>query len=277
MPYSQATTTTSPVKYCINYQDVLDASKRIKPLVHRTPVLTASSINTLCNNRQLFFKVEAMQRTGSFKFRGACNATLALTENHLKSKNQSLDKDCDGDGKDDSVGSNHISTTDELHVVAHSSGNHAAAVALAATEVTKQYLGKLKIKSTIVMPRNAPTVKVRGVKGFGGDIIFVDNTNEAREEMADTIVERDAATFIHPSENELVIAGQGTVCFEMVEQVKEMLHEDGENCALDVVIIPVGGGGLASGNTIALRGLLGDKVKVNFRKSIIFHIISIDL
>ena len=95
--------------------------------------------------------------------------------------------------------------------------------------------------------------------------------------MADTIVERDAATFIHPSENELVIAGQGTVCFEMVEQVKEMLHEDGENCALDVVIIPVGGGGLASGNTIALRGLLGDKVKVNFRKSIIFHIISIDL
>lgn len=236
------TSTSISSHHCISFQDVLDASERIKTIVHRTPVLSSASINSLCDNQNLFFKVEAMQRTGSFKFRGACNATLALVEKILANN-----------------GSHH----GEVHVVTHSSGNHAAAVALAADKVSKK-LGKdksLKIRATIVMPKNAPIIKVNGVKAFGGEIVMVENTNEAREEKADEIVEKEKATFIHPSENEYVIAGQGTVCLEMVEQVKEMLGET--SGVLDAVIIPVGGGGLASGNTIALRGLLGDKVKVN--------------
>jgi serine racemase len=249
-------------EHCITYNDVLTASKRIKSTIHKTPVLTSSSINALCDNRNLFFKVEAMQKTGSFKFRGACNATLALVESQ---------RDCAT-----------TSGCDVIHVVTHSSGNHAAAVALAANQASKGQQQNMKIKSTIVMPRNAPIIKVNGVKGFGGNIISVDNTNEAREEMADIIVKRDKATFIHPSENEYVIAGQGTVSLEMVDQVKDIIRnqtqtnmeleveggerrnnvDDASYCDLDAVIIPVGGGGLAAGNTIALRGLLGDKVKV---------------
>lgn len=256
---SPSMSTSVPNKHCISFNDVLQASKRIKSIVHQTPVLTSSSINTLCDNRQLFFKVEAMQRTGSFKFRGACNATLALLEDREKRRYNNIDDDNDND------------STGNIHIVTHSSGNHAAAVALAAHEVSKILRMKnqtrdqnaLKINATIVMPKNAPIIKVNGVKGFGGNIVFVDNTNEAREEMADEIVEKEGATFIHPSENEFVIAGQGTVCLEMVQQVKEML----QNCIdtkydLDAVIIPVGGGGLASGNTITLRGLLGNHVKV---------------
>jgi threonine dehydratase len=245
------TSASTSSHHCISFQDVLDASERIKSIVHHTPVLSSASINSLCDNRNLFFKVEAMQRTGSFKFRGACNATLALVEKMLANKD-----------------SHHH---DEIHVVTHSSGNHAAAVALAADKVSKK-LGKdnFKIRATIVMPKNAPRIKVNGVKAFGGEIVVVENTNEAREEKADEIVEKEKATFIHPSENEYVIAGQGTVCLEMVEQVKEMLSK--RSNTLDAVIIPVGGGGLASGNTIALRGLLGDNVKVNNNKILSFTI-----
>jgi len=150
----------------------------------------------------------------------------------------------------------------EVHVVTHSSGNHAAALALAAK------LGSAKtgqnIRSTIVMPDNAPTIKVNGVKGFGGDIVLVESTNEAREEMADQIVEEQDASFIHPSEDPRVIAGQGTVSVEFIEQMKEMTcHDSKINASIvDAIIIPVGGGGLAAGNTIALRGLLGNNVKI---------------
>ncbi len=253
----QQTSTSISSHHCISFQDVLDASERIKSIVHRTPVLSSASINSLCDDQNLFFKVEAMQRTGSFKFRGACNATVALVEKILANND-----------------SHHHG---EVHVVTHSSGNHAAALALAADKVSKK-LAKdnksLKIRATIVMPKNAPIIKVNGVKAFGGEIVMVENSNEAREEKADEIVEKEKAKFIHPSENEYVIAGQGTVCLEMVEQVQEILGET--NGTLDAVIIPVGGGGLASGNTIALRGLLGDKVKVNtlafyFVKLVKFH------
>lgn len=219
-----------------------------------------------------------MQRTGSFKFRGACNATLNEVECRMRSNDDDiLNNDAAEEGGEGIEGIEEC-----IHIVTHSSGNHAAAVALAAREVSafvlqqqqnqNHQLKNIKIKSTIVMPRNAPIIKVNGVKGFGGNIIAVDNTNEAREEMADIIVEKENATFIHPSENELVIAGQGTVCLEMVDQVREvMMSTSSEGSSgiggegrteLDAVIIPVGGGGLAAGNTISLRGLLGDKVKV---------------
>ncbi len=277
--------------HCISFQDVLAASKRIQSIVHKTPVLTSSSINALCDDRNLFFKVEAMQRTGSFKFRGACNATLHEVEKRCRGGNSgSNTSNSNTSNSNTSEKNSHgENNCERIHIVTHSSGNHAAAVALAASEVSKMLekegdqtnKNQTKIESTIVMPRNAPKIKVNGVKGFGGNIVAVDNTNEAREEMADVIVERENATFIHPSENELVIAGQGTVCLEMVEQVREILlkeycfdhsddddndHNDhnnvGLNTNLDAVIIPVGGGGLAAGNAISLRGLLGDKVKV---------------
>ena len=210
--------------YCISLEDVKEASVRIEGLAHRTPVLTSSSFDS--NGRRLFFKVEAMQRTGSFKFRGALNAVRA-----------------------------HVANTASLslRVVTHSSGNHAAALALAAKIASTE---QTSVTATIVMPHNAPDIKKAAVRGFGGNIVSVGNTNEARESEADRIVEETGGVFVHPSEDPLVIAGQGTISLELVAQVKALGYD------LDAIIIPVGGGGLASGNTIALRGLLGDKVKV---------------
>lgn len=283
--------------YCIALSDVESAAERIAGLASRTPVLTSTSIDLLCSSaaaadddessssnplavaptspanmqqqkqpqRSIFFKVEALQRTGSFKFRGALNATLALRARVLKQEAAAA-----ADGAPECK---------DINVVTHSSGNHAQAVALAAriaSDLDNQ--AKKKVNATICMPRNAPIVKRKAVAGFGGEIIMVDNTNEAREEMADRIVEERGAHFIHPSEDPKVIAGQGTATLEMVEQVQDILRERASkqgtcNAAsttppssfdkpLDAVIIPVGGGGLASGNTIALRGLFGNKVKI---------------
>ena len=228
--------------HCVVFQDVLDASIKIKDIARRTQVMTCSSIDQLSNNQRLFFKVEALQRTGSFKFRGALNAILSLMEDSA-----SASAPQSGNNGDTVV-----------HVVTHSSGNHAAAVALAARLASEKT--KRKVEATIVMPENAPLIKVNGVKGFGGNIVFVESTNEAREKMADYIVNQKGAEFIHPSEDKRVIAGQGTVCLEFVEQVREMVGFVGGD--LDAVIIPVGGGGLAAGNAVALRGLLGNHVKV---------------
>ena len=288
----------SSTPYCIGLSDVESAAERIAGLASRTPVLTSTSLDVLCSRsprsadhdedeeessavaassptttttqkeqqqRSIFFKVEALQRTGSFKFRGALNATLALRERVLK-QHQAESSATDGD------------ECKEINVVTHSSGNHAQAVALAASiasNIGNHGASGPKVNATICMPRNAPTVKRNAVAGFGGEIIMVDNTNEAREEMADRIVEERNAQFIHPSEDSKVIAGQGTATLEMVEQVREILRERASNNGanngalptsfdkpLDAVIIPVGGGGLASGNTIALRGLFGNNIKI---------------
>ena len=115
------------------------------------------------------------------------------------------------------------------------------------------------VAATIVMPNTAPIVKKNAVQDFGAEIVIVENTNDARKEEAERIVSSTGAVFIHPSENPKVIAGQGTVCLEFVEQVRELLNGEGD---LDAVVIPVGGGGLASGNCISLRGMLGDEVKI---------------
>jgi len=226
--------------HCVVFQDILDASTKIKDIARRTQVMTCSSLDQMSNNRRLFFKVEALQRTGSFKFRGALNAVLSLMEDSAPQSG------------------NHGSKPPVVHVVTHSSGNHAAAVALAARLASEKT--ERKVEATIVMPENAPLIKVNGVKGFGGNIVFVESTNEAREIMADNIVNQKGAHFIHPSEDKRVIAGQGTVCLEFIEQVREMVGFVGGD--LDAVIIPVGGGGLAAGNAVALRGLLGNHVKV---------------
>jgi len=221
-------------QHCIGLKDVEEAAERIEGIVHCTPVLTSSSLDRMCgSNRRLFFKVEALQRTGSFKFRGASNAVQSL------------------------VASQSSNTSSMIQVVTHSSGNHAQALALAAQMASSN---TMQVNATIVMPRNAPSIKQAAVRGYGAEVILVDNSNEAREEKADEIVLERGAAFIHPSEDPRVIAGQGTVCLELVRQVQAHLLTDQNN--LDAVIIPVGGGGLAAGNTISLRGLLGDRVKI---------------
>jgi serine racemase len=215
--------------YCITLEDVKTAAGRIEGVAHRTPVLTCSSLDRLAGGRHLFFKVEALQKTGSFKFRGALNAVK-----------EELEKRIDDDAT--------------LKVLTHSSGNHAQALALAA-----QLASTTPVTATIVMPSNTPNVKRNAVQDFGATIVMVPPTNQARQEKADEIRRSTGASFIHPSEDPRVIAGQGTVCWEMIQQVKELRHD---NTTLNVVIIPVGGGGLASGNIITLRALLGDTVKV---------------
>jgi len=197
--------------YCITVKDVEDAALRIKGIAHCTPVLQAATLNP--EGRELFFKTEALQKTGSFKFRGALNAVKSLMETN---------------------------TEKIVPVVTHSSGNHAQALALASKLSSTT---DIQVHATIVMPNTAPDVKVKAVRSYDGTIVMTEPTNEAREEEADRIVNETGASFIHPSENPRVIAGQGTVCLEFLQQTE----------GLDVVIIPVGGGGLASGNTICLR------------------------
>ena len=306
-------TTTDDNDHVIKFQDVLKASAKIQGIAYKTPVMTSTSLNELAGDRRLFFKVEALQRTGSFKFRGALNATLSLVDDLLDDENNDDTKTVDENedefnidedeytqlsrdyesqiGSVDTSRSNRSRRSDfrprtittdapekSLHIVTHSSGNHAAAVALAAELASdglyNGYDRDLDVRATIVMPKNAPDVKVAGVKGYGGEIVMVESTNEAREQMANYILKEKKAAFIHPSENPKVIAGQGTVCLEFVDQVKQILEnefedeedeeEEEEHNDLDVVIIPVGGGGLAAGNAIALRGLLGDYVRVSF-------------
>jgi serine racemase len=216
--------------YCITFNDVEEAARRIEGSAHLTPVLTSASMNRSApgGNRQFFFKNEAGQRTGSFKFRGALNAIRSILETQDPAPSH-------------------------LALATHSSGNHAQALALAAKLSSTD---QTKVHATIVMPQNTPMVKKNAVQDFGAEIVMVASTNEARAEETDRIVKETGAIYVHPSENPLVIAGQGTVCLEFVKQVRDMGHE------LDAVIIPVGGGGLGAGNTIALRALLGDKVKI---------------
>ncbi|MBN1109114.1 MAG: pyridoxal-phosphate dependent enzyme, partial [Bacteroidales bacterium] len=157
---------------------------------------------------ELFFKCENFQKVGAFKFRGATNAVLSLS----------------GEEK-------------ERGVVTHSSGNHAAALALAAR--------MNKVKAYIVMPETAPVVKKDAVAGYGAAISFCKPTLQAREEAADEIIGKTGATLIHPYDNFNVICGQGTAALELLE--------DTEN--IDVIVAPVGGGGLMSGTSTAARGI----------------------
>ncbi len=189
------------------YTDIEIAHKLIKPFIHKTPVLTSQSINQLmgCN---LFFKCENFQKVGAFKFRGATNAVLSLSEEEAMS----------------GVGT-------------HSSGNHAAALALAA---------KMRgINAHIVMPSNAPEIKKIAVAGYGAQITFCEPTLKAREETLQKITNELNLTIVHPYNNFNVICGQGTVALELLEEIK----------ALDVVICPVGGGGLLSGTAISTKAL----------------------
>jgi threonine dehydratase len=190
-----------------NLAVVRAAHDRIRPFVHRTPVLTCAAIDALAGAR-VYFKCENFQKAGAFKARGATNAVLSLPED---------------------VAARGVAT--------HSSGNHAAALALAA--------GRRGVPAYIVMPHTAPAVKRAAVEAYGGRITFCEPDQASREAAAAEVVRTTGATLVHPYNDERVIAGQGTAAVELLEDVPD----------LDAVLTPVGGGGLLSGTAIAVRGL----------------------
>jgi len=184
---------------------IQEAYALIRPYVNLTPVLTCASINQIAG-AQLFFKCENFQKVGAFKYRGATNAVLSLTpEQKLKG------------------------------VATHSSGNHAAALALAA---------KINgLTAHIVMPENAPEIKKKAVAEYGANITFCAPTLQARESTLKQVINQTGATLVHPYNQWEVICGQGTAAVELMQQSQ----------ALDVVITPVGGGGLLSGTASYLK------------------------
>lgn len=191
----------------MTFEDVRAARARIAGHVHRTPVLTSRQLDALTGAR-LFFKCELFQRVGAFKARGAFSRLTLLT-----------------------------AAERAAGVVAFSSGNHAQAVALAARE--------LSVVATIVMPRDAPAAKVAATRGYGARVLLYDRAEESREEIARRIVEEEGAVLVPPFDDDRVIAGQGTLGLELLEEVPE----------LEVVVTPCGGGGLLSGVAVAARGL----------------------
>jgi threonine dehydratase len=190
-----------------SFDDVRRAAERIRPWAHRTPVLTCAGLDRLAG-AQLHFKCENLQKVGAFKFRGATNAVFALSDEAAR-----------------------------RGVATHSSGNHAAALALAARN--------RGIAATIVMPRTAPAVKKAAVAGYGAEIVYCEPTLAAREATLAEVVARTGATVVHPYNDPMVIAGQGTAALELLEQVP----------GLEVVMTPVGGGGLTSGTALTVAAL----------------------
>ncbi|XP_042504183.1 serine racemase isoform X3 [Macadamia integrifolia] len=193
--------------YAADISSIKEAQVRINSFIHRTPVLSSESLNSLAG-RKLFFKCECLQKGGAFKFRGACNAIFSLEE-HQAAKG----------------------------IVTHSSGNHAAAVSLAA---------KLRgIPAYIVIPKNAPNCKVENVRRYGGQVIWSEPTMQSRESVAAKVLEETGAVLIHPFNDGRIISGQGTIALELLEQVPQ----------LDTVIVPISGGGLISGVALAAKAI----------------------
>jgi threonine dehydratase len=190
-----------------NLKDIKEAHTRIKPFIHRTPVLTCRAIDDLLGAR-VFFKCENLQKVGAFKIRGACNAVYSLDEK-----------------------------ASARGVATHSSGNHGAALALAA-----QWRG---IRAHVVMPENSSAVKLKAVAGYGAEIILCKPNQKAREKDLENVLQSTGAALIHPYNDHRVICGQGTAALELMEDVEE----------LDLVMTPVGGGGLLSGTAVAVKGL----------------------
>lgn len=185
--------------------DIKAAHQRIQPFIHRTPIMNSEAINQIAGC-EIYFKCENFQKVGAFKARGAANAVVKLTDKQKKNG-----------------------------VATHSSGNHAAALARAATVAG--------IKSYIVMPSNAPEIKKKAVKGYGGEIIECEPNLQARETTLQEVVDRTGATFIPPYDYMDVIEGQATCALEMWE----------EGIAFDTIMAPVGGGGLLGGTALTTK------------------------
>ena len=191
----------------MSFQGIEEAYNKIHRIVNKTPVLTSRTLNKLVN-ASVFLKCENFQRMGAFKFRGAYNTLSLLTPEERK-----------------------------RGVVTHSSGNHAQAVALAAS--------LLGIKATIVMPKGAPQIKINATKEYGASIVFCENTLESRTEETNKLIEEHNFILIHPFDNDNIINGAGTAAYELIKEIGD----------LDIVISPLGGGGLLSGTAIATKGL----------------------
>ena len=168
----------------ITKQNIEDAHKRIKPFIHKTPVLTSKTLDSI-SGAALFFKCENLQKIGAFKMRGGMNAVLSLSD----------EKRTKG-------------------IATHSSGNHAQAIALAAREVGT--------KAFIVMPNSSPQVKVDAVRGYGAEIFFCEPNQQAREQLLQEIVDKTGAEFIHPYNNYDVISGQATCAKELIEEIPSL-------------------------------------------------------
>ncbi len=191
----------------VNFADIQAAAARIAGKVHRTPVLTCATIDGMAG-AQLFFKCENLQKVGAFKMRGATNAVFSLAAEEAA-----------------------------RGVATHSSGNHAQALALAA---------RLRgVPAYVVMPSTAPAVKRAAVADYGAEIITCEPTLAARESTLKDVVARTGAAFVHPYDNDDIIAGQGTAALELLTDYPD----------LEVVMAPVGGGGLLSGTALATRAL----------------------
>ncbi len=188
-----------------NLKDIQVAHYRIEPFIHRTPTITSKTLNSM-TGAKLYFKCENLQKVGAFKFRGATNAVMMLSEKEA-----------------------------ERGVATHSSGNHAQALALAARN--------RGIPAYIVMPETAPAVKVEAVRSYGANITFCRPTLEARESELRKVVERTGAEFIHPYDDGRIISGQATAAVELLDDTED----------LDIVMTPVGGGGLISGTSLAVK------------------------
>jgi threonine dehydratase len=219
------------------YDDVLAARDRIRGQAHRTPVLTSSRLTREMGADALFLKAESLQRAGAFKFRGAYNAIAQFDAGRRAAG-----------------------------VIAYSSGNHAQAIALAA-----QLLG---VPALVVMPTDAPAIKVQATRGYGAEVVQYDRYTEDREEIGARLASERGMTLIPPYDHPHVIAGQGTATVE--------LHEDAG--PLDVLVVPLGGGGLLSGACLATRALApgcaiygvepeaGDDARQSLRRGEIVHI-----
>jgi threonine dehydratase len=189
------------------WETIVAAHMRIAPRIHRTPVLTSASLNAIAG-AQLFFKCDNFQKTGSFKIRGASNAILSLVESEAA-----------------------------RGIVTQSSGNHGAAVACAAA-----WRG---VPAHIVMPKNAPKVKIQAIEAYGGKVTLCEPKVSARKEACDRVQAETGAYLVHPYDDDRIIAGQATAAKELLEEITD----------LDAVFAPVSGGGLLSGTCLGTKAI----------------------
>ena len=188
-------------------QDIKNAQQTIKNIINVTPCDFSRSATDIAGS-EIYLKLENTQRTGSFKIRGASNKIMSLSDSE-KARG----------------------------VIACSAGNHAQGVALSST--------MNKVKSIIVMPVNAPIAKIEATKKYGAEVILHGQMFDESKEYALKLAEEKKYVFVHPYEDEKVIAGQGTIGFEILEQISD----------LDSIVVPIGGGGLISGIAIAAKSI----------------------
>ena len=199
-------TTSNPID-TVSYEDIVGAAARLEGVAHRTPVMTSRTLNEITGN-QVFLKCENFQRMGAFKFRGAYNA-ISLLNDEEKARG----------------------------VLTYSSGNHGQAIALSS---------KLQgVNATVIMPTDAPQVKINAVKGYGAEVLLYDRSVSVREVLADEMMRERNLTVIPPFDHPHIVAGQGTAAKELFEEVGE----------LDYLLVPVGGGGLISGSALSAKAL----------------------